>query len=167
FELLRPVQRRAGDVARNIPGAIQWDNDMSRARAALNWPKQFEIAFDGETARALHDEDLDVDTDFCAMCGHDWCSMRISKEITEWASGKADGFVPGAKSAKSPGLSQEQRVLLATRAAAEGLDVDPENLTQEQIRMLAHKGAKLDCHSDVADDAKAHKVQAFVQIGVK
>jgi len=161
------IAAHAGDVARNIPGAIQWDNDMSRARAALNWPKQFEIAFDGETARALHDEDLDVDTDFCAMCGHDWCSMRISKEITEWASGKADGFVPGAKSAKSPGLSQEQRVLLATRAAAEGLDVDPENLTQEQIRMLAHKGAKLDCHSDVADDAKAHKVQAFVQIGVK
>lgn len=161
------IAAHAGDVARNIAGAIQWDNDMSRARAALNWPKQFEIAFDGETARALHDEDLDVDTDFCAMCGHDWCSMRISKEITEWASGKADGFVPGSKSAKSPGLTHEQRVLLAKRAAAEGLDVKPEDLTPEQIRMLAHKGAKLDCHSDVADDAKAQKVQEFVQIGIK
>ena len=31
-----------------------------------------------------------MDTDFCAMCGHDWCSVRISKEIQEWASGKAD-----------------------------------------------------------------------------
>ncbi len=162
------IAAHAGDVARNIPGAIQWDDDMSRARAALNWPKQFEIAFDGETARALHDEDLDVDTDFCAMCGHDWCSMRISKEITEWASGKADGFVPESKAAKSPGLTEEQRILLAQRAAAEGLDVKPEDLTPEQIRMLAHKGAKLDCHSDVADADAAQQVQReYVQVGVK
>ena len=54
----------------------------------------FELAFDGETARALHDEDLEVDTDFCAMCGHDWCSMRISKEIQEFASGKDAAFQP-------------------------------------------------------------------------
>jgi hypothetical protein len=26
------------------------------------------------------------------MCGHDWCSVRISKEIQEFASGKAEGF---------------------------------------------------------------------------
>ena len=56
---------------------------------------------------------------------------------------------------------------LAKRAAAEGLDVKPEDLTPEQIRMLAHKGGKLDCHSDVADDEQAQQVQAFVQIGVK
>src|SRR5207247_2398935 len=72
------IAAHAGDVARGIAGARAWDDDLSRARAALNWPRQFELAFDGETARALHDEDLEVDTDFCAMCGHDWCSMRIS-----------------------------------------------------------------------------------------
>src|SRR4029078_10902031 len=73
------IAAHAGDVARGIDGARQWDDDLSRARAPLNWPKQFELAFDGATARALHDEDLTVDTDFCAMCGHDWCSLRISK----------------------------------------------------------------------------------------
>ena len=26
--------------------------------------------------------------DFCAMCGHDWCRMRISKEIVAFESGK-------------------------------------------------------------------------------
>src|SRR3712207_8240240 len=41
-----------------------------------------------DLARAYHDEDLEVDTDFCAMCGHDWCSVRISKEITDFFSGK-------------------------------------------------------------------------------
>jgi len=132
------IAAHAGDIARGIQGAVEWDNDMSRARAALNWPRQFELAFDGETARALHDEDLEVDTDFCAMCGHDWCSMRISKEIVQFASGKSDEFQPDRKSAKSPGLTEEQRKLLAERA----------------------KSGKPACHSDlVADADKAKRVQ--------
>lgn len=130
------IAAHAGDIARGVRKARQWDDDLSKARAALNWPKHFELAFDGETARALHDEDLDVDTDFCAMCGHDWCSMRISKEITDWASGKAEGYVPLKVASKSPGL------------------------TQEQIEFLAHRGRKHDCHSDhVADADTAKKVQ--------
>jgi len=99
------IAAHAGDIARGIDGARQWDDDVSRARAALNWPRQFELAFDGETARALHDEDLTVDTDFCAMCGHDWCSMRISKEIIEFESGKDAGFQPQQRAMPSPGLS--------------------------------------------------------------
>ena len=130
------IAAHAGDIARGIRAARQWDDDLSKARAALNWPKHFELAFDGETARALHDEDLEVDTDFCAMCGHDWCSVRISKEITEWASGKAQGFVPLKVAAKSPGMSDEARKLIAAR------------------------GIKHACHSDnVADADEAKRVQ--------
>jgi len=130
------IAAHAGDVARNIAGARQWDDDMSQARAALNWPKQFEIAFDGERARAFHDEDMEVDTDFCAMCGHDWCSMRISKEIQAFASGKAAEFQPDRTSLPSPGLSADQADLLATR------------------------GKKQACHSDlVADERTARREQ--------
>jgi phosphomethylpyrimidine synthase len=142
------IAAHAGDIARGIPGARQWDDDMSKARAALNWPKMFELAFDGETARALHDEDLEVDTDFCAMCGHDWCSMRISKEIQEFASGKDDAFQPKMASTQSAGVSEEGVELLKQRAV----------LTQEQIRALAHKGKKAVCHSDNVKDAVAAKV---------
>jgi phosphomethylpyrimidine synthase len=75
------IAAHAADVALGIPGTRDWDDELTKARAALNWEKHFELAFDPDTARAYHDEDLDVDTDFCAMCGHDWCSVRISKEI--------------------------------------------------------------------------------------
>ena len=109
------IAAHAGDIARGVDGARQWDDDLSKARAALNWPMQFELAFDGETARALHDEDLSVDTDFCAMCGHDWCSMRISKEIVEFTSGKEDGFQPARPAAQSPGVSEAGRDLLTRR----------------------------------------------------
>ena len=131
------IAAHAGDVARGLPGARQWDDDLSRARAALNWPRQFELAFDGVTARALHDEDLPVDTDFCAMCGHDWCSMRISKEIVAFASGKDAAFQPAAAHRKSPELGDEERALLARRGSP-----------------LPVVGTQHACHSDVATDAE-------------
>ncbi|MFM9957328.1 MAG: phosphomethylpyrimidine synthase, partial [Phycisphaerales bacterium] len=81
------IAAHAADIALGIPGTRDRDDDLTKARAALNWERHFELSFDPDTARAYHDEDLDVDTDFCAMCGHDWCSVRISKEITEFISG--------------------------------------------------------------------------------
>ena len=122
---------------------------LSRARAALNWPKQFELAFDGETARALHDEDLEVDTDFCAMCGHDWCSMRISKEIQEFASGKDPSFQPVRHAARSPGIGTEGRELIARRAA-----------------LLPKVGERHACHSDLVGEAEeAKKIQDEAESG--
>jgi len=130
------IAAHAGDLARGIAGAREWDDDLSKARAALNWPRQFELAFDGETARALHDEDLQVDTDFCAMCGHDWCSMRISKEIVEFASGKDPDFQPTQKATASPGVGAAGRELLEKRATS-----------------LPVVGDQRACHSDRTPDA--------------
>jgi phosphomethylpyrimidine synthase len=145
------IAAHAGDIARGISGARQWDDDLSRARAALNWPRQFELAFDGETARALHDEDLEVDTDFCAMCGHDWCSMRISKEIVAFASGKDPEFQPERRAVRSPGVSDAGADLLARRGAATALPI---------------VGDKRACHSEVTPEAEAARlVQAGVERG--
>jgi phosphomethylpyrimidine synthase len=139
------IAAHAGDIARGINAARQWDDDLSRARAALNWPKQFELAFDGETARALHDEDLEVDTEFCAMCGHDWCSLRISKEIVEFASGKDADSQPTRTAAPSPGVSEEGRALLRQRGTLPVVD------------------GKHACHSDLVSEPVAAKdLQATV-----
>ncbi len=82
------IAAHAADVALGIPGTRERDDELTRARAALDWEKHVELAFDPDLARAFHDEDLDVDTDFCAMCGHDWCAVRISKEIAAFQSGQ-------------------------------------------------------------------------------
>jgi phosphomethylpyrimidine synthase len=151
------IAAHAADVALGIPGARDWDDSLTKARAALNWEKHFELAFDSDTARAFHDEDLDVDTDFCAMCGHDWCSVRISKEIVEFASGKAEGFERG-KAHKSPALTAEQQAILERRGV----------LSQEEIHQLAHKtkkavgadkGERAACHSDHVDAESAQQIQ--------
>src|SRR5450756_1020271 len=140
------IAAHAADVALGIPGTRDRDDELTKARAALNWQKHFDLSFDPDLARAYHDEDLEVDTDFCAMCGHDWCSMRISKEIEAFASGKDPNFQPERRVLHSPGVADDGRELLRQRAAA-----------------LPVQDGKHACHSDVTanpDDAKM--VQAEV-----
>jgi phosphomethylpyrimidine synthase len=152
------IAAHAADVALGIPGTRDWDDNLTRARAALNWEKHFELAFDGDYARALHDEDLDVDTDFCAMCGHDWCSVRISKEIAEFTSGKAEGFERDAV-VKSAALTPEQQATLEKRGV-----LSPEEIhrlaSKTRKAVGADKGAKAACHSDIASDTDAERLQS-------
>ena len=79
------IAAHAADVARGLPGAREWDDAISDARADFNWDEHFRLAFDSETAAAIRTRDLDTDADYCSMCGHDWCAVRISKEVKEAA----------------------------------------------------------------------------------
>ncbi len=160
------IAAHAADVALGIPGSRDWDDELTKARAALNWEKHFELAFDPDTARAYHDEDLDVDTDFCAMCGHDWCSVRISKEIQEFASGK-DAAYAWEKPKLSAALNDAQQEILEQRGV----------LSPEELHKLASKtelamtggeaGQKAVCHSDYVDAEAARTLQQekLVRIG--
>ena len=109
------IAAHSADIALGIPGSRDNDDELTKARAALNWQRHFDLSFDPDLARAYHDEDLDVDTDFCAMCGHDWCSVRISKEIQEFASGKTEENA-WDKPTLSAALNEEQRKILEQRA---------------------------------------------------
>lgn len=142
------IAAHAADVALGIPGSRDRDDELTKARAALNWQKHFDLSFDPDLARAYHDEDLEVDTDFCAMCGHDWCSVRISKEIVDFYSGKDEASQPEKKAIASPGVNDAGAEVLQKRGV----------LTQEEIHKLAHKGEKAVCHSDNIVDPKTAKL---------
>ena len=150
------IAAHAADIALGIPGARDNDDELTKARAALNWQKHFDLSFDPDFARAMHDEDLDVDTDFCAMCGHDWCSVRISKEIQEFASGKDENYA-WDKPKVSAALTIEQKEILEHRGV----------LTPEEVHALASKvkgkmatkEGKAACHSDVVDPKSAKTLQ--------
>ncbi len=157
------IAAHAADVALGIPGTRNRDDELTEARAALNWEKHFELSFDPDTARALHDEDLDVDTDFCAMCGHDWCSVRISKEIQEFMSGKSEDYA-WDKAKKSLPLTAEQKEILEKRGV----------LSPDQIHKLASKVKKemtgdqdkASCHSDYVDPESAQQMQTSKELPV-
>ncbi|HEX8325502.1 MAG TPA: phosphomethylpyrimidine synthase [Tepidisphaeraceae bacterium] len=169
------IAAHAADVALGIPGTRNRDDELTKARAALNWEKHFELSFDPDTARAYHDEDLDVDTDFCAMCGHDWCSVRISKEINEFLSGKDEEMQRG-KAVKSAALTPEQQDILAKRGV-----LSPDEIhklaSKTKKAMTAAEGAAADgaaasaamtCHSDYVDPdtAKQKQAEKLVPLGI-
>ena len=155
------IAAHAADVALGIPGTRDRDDELTKARAALNWQKHFDLSFDPDTARAYHDEDLDVDTDFCAMCGHDWCSVRISKEIQEFASGKAKEF-EWEKAKVTAALTAEQQEILEKRGVLSPDEIH--RLASKTMKSVGADDGKGNCHSDYVDADAAKQIQV-VQLG--
>ena len=157
------IAAHSADIALGIPGTRDRDDQLTKARAALNWQKHFELSFDPDTARAYHDEDLDVDTDFCAMCGHDWCSVRISKEIQEFASGKDPEFDRG-KPVRSDALTPEQQEILEKRGVLDPAEIHA--LASKTKKTMQGDASKASCHSDCASSEEAKTMQSdqFVQL---
>jgi phosphomethylpyrimidine synthase len=171
------IAAHAADIALGIPGSRDRDDELTKARAALNWERHFELSFDPDTARALHDEDLDVDTDFCAMCGHDWCSVRISKEIQEFASGKDDAM-QWDKPKKTDALTSEQKQILEQRGVLSPAEIHKLG-AKKGTKASRHHGieagnesgggvaqapgpkpqARMSCHSDYVDGEEAKRLQ--------
>ncbi len=151
------IAAHAADVALGIPGSRDRDDELTKARAALNWEKHFELSFDPDTARAYHDEDLDVDTDFCAMCGHDWCSVRISKEIQEFSSGKADDY-QWSRAKVSAALTPEQQEILEKRGVLSPVEIH--QLASKTRKAVGAEEAKGSCHSDYVDANTAEAIQS-------
>ena len=152
------IAAHAADVALGIPGARDRDDELTKARAALNWEKHFELSFDPDLARAYHDEDLDVDTDFCAMCGHDWCAVRISKEIVEFTSGKAAAY-QWEQPRVTDALSPAQREILEQRGVLEPGEIH-RLASKTRATMRAREGHKASCHSDEVEAATARRLQS-------
>jgi phosphomethylpyrimidine synthase len=150
------IAAHAADVALGIPGTRDRDDELTKARAALNWEKHFELSFDPDTARAYHDEDLDVDTDFCAMCGHDWCSVRISKEIVEFTSGK-DSSYAWNQAKVSAALTDEQQSILEKRGVLSPDEIH--RLASKTRKSMEAEEHKASCHSDFVDADAARRIQ--------
>ncbi|KNF10044.1 thiamine biosynthesis protein ThiC [Gottschalkia purinilytica] len=74
------IAAHAADIAKGIKGARDWDNEMSKARADLDWNKMFELAIDPEKAKKYREESMPEHEDSCTMCGK-MCSMRNMKKI--------------------------------------------------------------------------------------
>ena len=95
------IAAHAADVARRRPGARDRDDALSRARYAFDWNEQFRLALDPDRARELHDESLPAEyfksAEFCAMCGPQFCSMHITREIERQLGGERGGTGNGGR----------------------------------------------------------------------
>ena len=76
------IAAHAADIAKGIPGAIDWDNAMSSARRDLDWKRMFDLALDPEKAREYRASSQPIDEEVCTMCG-DLCAVKRSRRILE------------------------------------------------------------------------------------
>ena len=83
------IAAHAADLAKGIPSAQAWDNELSKARFEFRWEDQFNLSLDPETAKSYHDETLPAEgakiAHFCSMCGPKFCSMKISQDVRDYA----------------------------------------------------------------------------------
>ncbi len=84
------IAAHAADLAKGHPGAQLRDNALSKARFEFRWEDQFNLSLDPEKAKSFHDETLPQDAaktaHFCSMCGPNFCSMKITEDVREYAA---------------------------------------------------------------------------------
>lgn len=74
------IAAHAADIAKGIPGARDWDDAMSRARAEVDFRRMIELAIDPRKAAAYRGSSQPGDEGTCTMCG-EMCPMKSMKEI--------------------------------------------------------------------------------------
>jgi phosphomethylpyrimidine synthase len=86
------IAAHAADLAKGHPGAQARDNALSKARFEFRWEDQFNLSLDPERAKAFHDATLPAQgakvAHFCSMCGPQFCSMRITEDVRDYAAQK-------------------------------------------------------------------------------
>ena len=74
------IAAHAADIAKGIPGARNWDDKMSAARAEVDFPRMIELAIDPEKAARYRAESKPEKEDTCTMCG-EMCPMKNLKNM--------------------------------------------------------------------------------------
>ena len=70
------IAAHAADIAKGVPGAMEQDIQMARARKAMDWESQIRLSVDPGLAGELRASSRPADSDVCTMCG-DFCAIKL------------------------------------------------------------------------------------------
>lgn len=70
------IAAHAADIAKGIPGAFEWDLEMSKARKALDWDSMIKLSIDPEYVKRERESSLPQESDVCTMCGK-FCAIKL------------------------------------------------------------------------------------------
>ncbi len=108
------IAAHAADLAKGHPGVQHRDDALSKARFEFRWQDQFNLSLDPHKAQAFHDETLPQEgaktAHFCSMCGPNFCSMKISQEVRDFAA--QEGLNPA--DALQAGLAEKAKEFQST-----------------------------------------------------
>ncbi|HUV37441.1 MAG TPA: phosphomethylpyrimidine synthase ThiC, partial [Patescibacteria group bacterium] len=78
------IAAHAGDIAKGLPGAAEWDAAVSRARAELDWERALASSIDPVKAKGMYDRSSTGSEELCSMCG-EFCAIRGTRRSTKRA----------------------------------------------------------------------------------
>lgn len=78
------IAAHAADIAKGVKGAMDKDIAISRARAARDWNRQFDLALDTEKCKKYRSMSKPGIADVCTMCG-DYCSIKTAEKCLRGA----------------------------------------------------------------------------------
>jgi phosphomethylpyrimidine synthase len=70
------IAAHIADLAKGVKGAWEWDLEMAKARAELDWERQVELSIDPEKARRYRMEGGISRSKACTMCG-EYCAIKV------------------------------------------------------------------------------------------
>jgi phosphomethylpyrimidine synthase len=75
------IAAHAADIARGHPGAIKWDNELSKSKMDLDWEKMISLCVDPDKAGAYRQSLLPHgDGALCSICG-EFCAIKRSRSV--------------------------------------------------------------------------------------
>lgn len=74
------IAAHAGDIAKGVRGAMDWDREMSVARKKLDWERQAELAIDPVMFRRFRESRATNEEGVCSMCSK-FCAMKVVDEF--------------------------------------------------------------------------------------
>lgn len=72
------IAAHAGDLIKGVPGAWEWDFEMSKARKNLDWDTQLKLSMDPQKAAQIRARQTTGGSG-CTMCGN-YCAMELVSE---------------------------------------------------------------------------------------
>jgi len=82
------IAAHIADLAKGIKGAWEWDLEMAKARAELDWERQVELSIDPEKARRYRMEGGISRSKACTMCG-EYCAIKVFEHAYKKLVGRA------------------------------------------------------------------------------
>ncbi len=76
------IAAHIGDIEKGLPGAKEWDLNMSKARRDFDWETMFNLSIDPPLARKRRGQSEDHARDVCTMCG-DMCALKSYNRALE------------------------------------------------------------------------------------
>jgi len=82
------IAAHIADLAKGVKGAWEWDLEMAKARAELDWERQIELSIDPEKARRYRMEGGISRSKACTMCG-EYCAIKVFEHAYKKLVGRA------------------------------------------------------------------------------